>query len=835
MKLSGFNRYMALAALALTAFGASARQLTPDEAIAALGSSRAKAPAAVRGSLKLAHTFTAADDKAFNTLYVFNRAAADGGFVILSADDVACPVLGYSDSGEFSVTDMPENLRAWLDTYSSQIAAAAAAGGRVFAAPADGSLASIEPIVSTHWNQDYPFNAMTPKVGNDYCVTGCVATAIAQVINKHRWPDTGVGSVSYKWNNKTLSYDYTKPFDWDNMLDDYTDGGANASQAQIDAVAQLMYACGVAANMNYGTDASGATSEELVPNLISKFRYDKSLILAPRDFFGLAEWTRMLHADLSAGRPVYYTASTIRGEGHAFVLDGYRADDGFFHVNWGWGGMSDGYYAVTELDPISQGIGGASAGFSQNQSALFGLKKAVPGSRYTPLFVSYGFGTERASYSTAQDVAFTLGGILMNYSVTTVPMDFGVKLVNTAGGAVSYAWWDYEAQDVPRGHGFQSALDIKGTKFPTSGVYDVTPVVRVNGEISDVHVHAAANPSLKLTCTGSRLEFTSTVPSAYLLPVNITQSVFAPGREARLEVEIENTGGLEYFNMPLLCGFLYGTQAFQFPNLVGNIGSGETRKYTFSGVLPEDVPAGKYDLVLVYFNNEYDQLRMDTKGFKVEVGEPLPDAKLKLVSVDFPDAVSGKGSSLRPYTVTVDPLRFDIEVSAEESDFDGYVGAYLLSADSRNQYTEAHQGSFMLTNGATRKFSFTQDWASYFSGAEKLLLVPFSGTLDGSTIKATPISTGIYLSDATAGISDADIVSEFAVFPNPASDIVCVEAPAPLREVAVYTLGGSLACSQTFDGTSCRATLPVESLAPGMYVLRAATSAGHHTFRLIKN
>lgn len=836
MDISGFNRYFTLAALAMAAIGASARQLTPDEALAALGTSRAKVPAAVRGQMKLAHTFTAPGDKALNTIYVFNNGTARGGFVLLSADDVACPVLGYSDSGEFPLTDMPENLRAWLDTYSTQIATAAATGGRVYSAPADGSLASIEPLVSTHWNQDYPFNAKAPKVNGVQCVTGCVATAIAQVVNRHRWPDVGSGSVSYRWNNTTLSYDYTKPFDWDNMLDDYPDGGANVTQARIDAVADLMYACGVAANMDYGTNASGATSEELVLNLISKFRYDKSLILAPRDFFLLTDWTRMLHADLSAGRPVYYTGSTIAQEGHAFVLDGYRADDGFFHVNWGWGGMSDGYYAVTELDPSSQGIGGASAGFSQNQSALLGLKKAEPGSRYTPLFVSYGFGTERSSYSTTQYVSFTFGGTLLNASVVSMTMDFGVKLVNTATGAVSYAWWDYPAQPVPRNSGFTSSLDIKGTMFPTSGVYDVTPVVRVDGEISDLHVHAAANPSLKLTCTGTRLEFTPVVPSAYLLPVNITQSAFAPGREARLEVEIENTGGVEYFNMPVLAGFMYGSKTFQFPNLVGNIAPGQTRTYTFSGKLPDDVPVGKYDLVLVYLTGNYEQVRMDTKGFKVEVGETVPEAALKLVSIDFPDLISGRGTSLRPYQVAVSPLRFDLEVTAEKSDFDGYVGAFLLSADGKTQYAEGHQGPFVLAEGAVRTFSFTEDWSSHFTGTDKLILLPFSGVVDNNKIVPTQISTSnIYVVNGAAGIDDMDSAAEFSVFPNPATDVVYVEAPAPLAEVAVYTLGGSLACSQPFDGTACRGAVQVSRLAPGMYVLRVATTAGHHTSRLIKN
>ena len=219
-----FARHTALATLAaVSLLTATARQLTPDEALAALrGNSEAmRAPAAAGlQQYTLRSTITDGD---LATVYIFSR-GADGGYAVVSADDIATPLLGYSDSGSLDADNLPPAMSAWLEGYSRLIAYAARTGARVSAAPAPASRPDVAPILTTTWNQDSPYNDLCPTYGNQRCVTGCAATAIAQVLNSYRWPETGQGTDSYKWEtgNRTITYNFgNTTFDWDNMLDSY--------------------------------------------------------------------------------------------------------------------------------------------------------------------------------------------------------------------------------------------------------------------------------------------------------------------------------------------------------------------------------------------------------------------------------------------------------------------------------------------------------------------------------------------------------------------------------------------------------------------------------------
>lgn len=187
-------------------------------------------------------------------------------------------------------------------------------------------------------------------------MTGCVATAMAQVINYHKYPEKGIGSNSYTTTTSGLSVSFNfgaTTFDWDNMADIYS---LSSTAEQKTAVATLMKACGVSVNMDYGTGASGAMSAFVPAALVNYFGYDKATAYRERIWFSGQEWEDLVYNELATVGPVYYGGTTARNEGHAFVCDGYRAD-GFFHINWGWGGQSNGYFRLSALDPSSHGIG----------------------------------------------------------------------------------------------------------------------------------------------------------------------------------------------------------------------------------------------------------------------------------------------------------------------------------------------------------------------------------------------------------------------------------------------------------------------------------------------
>ena len=236
------------ALLAVGAVVANAATLTPEAALARASelmprSTRPAAPSTIRPDLKLT---LAADGQP--TVYVF--ANGTRGYLVAAADD-ACPaLLGYSDKDKFSGEAMAPALQYWLQEYSRQVAYARTQSNTVkVPAKARPVRAAIAPMVATRWNQDAPFNNDCPVLNGERSVTGCVATALAQVMKYHNWPEHGTSSHSYTYNGQTISADFAKTtYDWANMRDVYT---SSATAAQNAAVATLMFNCGVAVDMQY--------------------------------------------------------------------------------------------------------------------------------------------------------------------------------------------------------------------------------------------------------------------------------------------------------------------------------------------------------------------------------------------------------------------------------------------------------------------------------------------------------------------------------------------------------------------------------------------------------
>lgn len=276
--------------------------------------------------------------------YIYNR-GTDDGFVIVSGDErTTATVLAYSDHGSFDATSMPDNVRGWLNDYASQIAAvrnSAIKGTGVKQLNFPKGNPIVEPLITTQWNQDAPYNDNTPKMSGAHTPVGCMAVAMAQIMNYHRWPEQGTGNIEYQWNNSYLDRDFTEcTYDWDNL-----------------DVAKLMSDVGIACKMNYGVNSSSAYGIDAGRAFVRYFGYDKAMEYHVRHQLDVydwndAEWEKMLRDELNARRPILYTGSKRDGRfyiGHAFVCDGYD-DAGYFHFNFGWGGTDDGWYRVTPVE-----------------------------------------------------------------------------------------------------------------------------------------------------------------------------------------------------------------------------------------------------------------------------------------------------------------------------------------------------------------------------------------------------------------------------------------------------------------------------------------------------
>lgn len=292
--------------------------------------------------------------------YVFNNDA--GGFVIIAGDDAVTPVLGYTSTGSFDAENLPDGLKDLLKSYERQIAALG--DNYVANQTATRTAFTGEKLLNTaKWNQGNPFNKYTP---NNY-VTGCVATAGAIVMKHHGYPAKGTGSHSYTWNGKTLSANFEHDYDWASMPAKY-DG---TNDAAFDGVARLMADLGVAVEMQYNKDGSGAYIGNLVTALQKYYGYSKLSHLMAIEDVGAEAWNGKLREEIDANRPVLYAASDPAGGGHAFVIDGYK--DESFSVNWGWGGYCDGFYKIGALNPESVGKPTGDK-YNVGQSAVFGMQ-----------------------------------------------------------------------------------------------------------------------------------------------------------------------------------------------------------------------------------------------------------------------------------------------------------------------------------------------------------------------------------------------------------------------------------------------------------------------------
>lgn len=383
--------------------------------------------------------------------YVFENGA--GGFVIVAGDDRTDPILGYSLTGSFKIEGMPENLRFWFEYLQDGIGyirsksdyvpsekvqakwqrfnGAATRGGE--------GVGGGRLLETAAWNQYGPYNLKA----TDWCgfqqgavYTGCVATATAIVMRYHKWPDCGEGKLpAYNYRDdrnrfrNVNGYELGHAYDWDNMPLSYHEfmqpgqaGASGNSQESMDAVAQLMLDCGVMVKMLYGTydtGGSGAYTTDVFDGLVNHMKYDKGMEYIYRDFSAPERWEQTIVDNIDNCGPLICSASTLREEGHAFVIDGYD-DDRNIHINWGWGGADNGYYTIPDFDD-----------FVVSQAVLANIKPDAGGSYADPYLALEGYpdnsgklinGLKVTTPASVANGKFTLAfstGLLANFGLTT--------------------------------------------------------------------------------------------------------------------------------------------------------------------------------------------------------------------------------------------------------------------------------------------------------------------------------------------------------------------------------------------------------------------------------
>ena len=356
------------------------------------------------------------------------------GFVIVAADDASIPILGYSDESTIPREITNPATKEWFDGYSSEIYNIVKHGlsnqetmkkwDAMLAGNFDAPTRDVSPLLSTTWDQGCFYNALCPTAAGGNCGhvwTGCVATAMAQVMKYHNFPPQGVGTHTYTdptYGSQTADFGSTT-YAWASMPNNVT--SANT------AVATLMYHAGVSVNMQYGTSGSGAFSEDVPYALKNYFNYrPEAVILYKNNYPNVEDFKNIIRADLDLQLPLYYSGSNP-SEGHAWVCDGYHLGDGTFHFNWGWSGSSNGWYSIGALNP-----GGYQ--FNDNNSIVAHIKPYNP-----DLIVRITHPVNNAVIGVGYPVQITGATVRGTATLMKLFVD-DIEKASTTNDSISYTW-----------------------------------------------------------------------------------------------------------------------------------------------------------------------------------------------------------------------------------------------------------------------------------------------------------------------------------------------------------------------------------------------------------
>ncbi len=497
---------------------------------------------------------TSSQDAAY---YVFN-ANQDKGFVVASGDDRALPILGYSDTGSFDPQDVPENMQWWLDLYVAEISSLDAASPEVDklaqqglgVAYAGSTTTAVAPLIKSTWGQRAPFYFQCPQISGNYCVTGCVATAMAQIMYYHKWPTTTSTTIpAYTTRTSGISMPAlsTTTFAWSSMKDAYEDTETSTTATANAAVAKLLLYCGQSVNMNYGTKSSGAG--DYSEPFVKYFRYSTAARKLKRSDYTRAQWETFILNELAGKRPVMYGGMKASG-GHSFVCDGYDGN-GYFHFNWGWYGSQNGYFALTSLNPENGGTGSIAGedGYTIDQDIIIGLQPNTvsTSAKNSVLTILDNVTTTKTSFTRSSTSSnFSVGEITAKYwnpSPVSGIYDVGWQLFTTAGNAVGQVKTVYSNVTLDPTYYRTAKTTFSFGSGMANGTYYLKPVSRESGTSTWYPCHNSGTEFFLVTINGTSLtlkQMSAGATGNYTASINSYGLVRKVGRPLEVKVNLYN-------------------------------------------------------------------------------------------------------------------------------------------------------------------------------------------------------------------------------------------------------------------------------------------------------
>ncbi len=813
------------------------------------------------GELQLIYRAGTGNTKSLNTLdptvyyYVFNTIT--DGFVIVSGDDAVDPILAYSNSGSFSAENIPQCVAKWLEDYKSEIRRIVnlklhanaeiselwnrLKGSNDYNARLSNST-SINPLMLTQWNQSPYENTLCPGGS----VTGCVATAMAQIMKYWNYPATGSGFHSYNHQTYgTLSANFgSSTYQWGSM--------PNVLTSVNTAVGALMYDVGVSVDMNYSPQVSGAWVIENSPApqacseyaLKTYFGYKSTLNGVERVNYSDVQWLALLKSELDASRPILY-AGFGSGGGHCFVADGYDVND-FVHFNWGWGGAYDGYFHINSLDPSGTGTGGGSGGYNSGHQAVVGIEP--PTGTQTFSMALYDYVTPTAStiyYGQAFDVSTNIS----NSGTSTYNGDYTVAVFDD-----NYNFVDYV--QTLTGYTLQGGFAYTNNLvFSTSGLFSMLPGTYYLG----VYYRPTGGNWFQVANSGSYTNFVQlTVINPNEIELNSAMIVtpgtsLIQGQAVSVNLNIINDGLNTFFGQYGVGLYnLDGTLAQTVSTVDENAGLPTGYTYlapylTFTNSSVTVVP-GTYLLAVQHNYNSTGWQLTGSSYFSnpIKVTVVAPNIQADIYEVN--DAVN------QSYNLPVSFVGNSTVVNTvgsnchTTSDNDFYK--IILPASYNYTITPRLHDSYNSGNGNTYTldglFSYSTDGVTWSDAFDDVIggsvSINGGGTLYFHVAPYFAGETGTYLLDipitraAVIGIDENEIGKFFDIYPNPAINYLLVdfnEFAGKLKMINLLTISGQKVFSTEFSGTNNQVRLSLNNLSEGFYFLELQTSEGVATKKIV--
>lgn len=800
--------------------------------------------------------------------YVFN-VGNNQGFVIVSGDDLVQPILGYSTEGNYTLNNMAPATNKWMNNYEKQIVYVKENETQTTdeiktlwydyynninpLQYAQRGTQAVNPLCQTKWNQDPYENAMCPY-DNGYgqrTVTGCVATAMAQIIKYYNYPDQGTGFHSYNDQNYgTQSANFgSTTYQWTQM--------PNLLTSNNSAVATLMYHCGVSVDMHYGVGATGGSSAYVVASespvqacaeysYKTYFGYDPATLQGVvRQNYSDANWSNLLKTELDNSRPIQY-AGFGNGGGHTWVCDGYDANS-FFHMNWGWGGNSDGFFSLNNLDPSALGAGGGTGGFNTGQQAVIGIKPlnggggggGGGGGTVNPDGIQLYSATTVSANPFQSGGSFSVYADIANLASTDFTGDFAAALFTDQGVFVDFIQ-EYTNQTAQAGFHYNVTFTAN-TLSLIPGTYQIGIFYKSGSNNYSLIDPATFYNPVTITVTGPYSDM------QMYDNTTVTPTVIVKNQSFTVDTKIANYAATNFNGY--LSADLFDDQGNYVQNIQVLSGvslqAGYFNSYQFASNGMNVTPGSYY---IGYFSSTDGQNwnLIYTQSYPNPVPVTVADQPL---SPDIYEA-NNTANAAYPFQVNFSGNNASITSAGSNnhigSDYDYYkinlpsgtnysINARVhdsYSSGNGNNYTNDVQFSYQV-NGGTLSDAYDDVMPSpiYVAGGGTVIFFVsdyFTGTV-GTYLLDMNITRG-----QNVGINDvAD--NKLVVFPNPANNQMFIDAGNLTGEYTlnIFDLRGQLVSSNTGTLSNQLIKTDVSTFAKGMYSVQLKTANGTATSKLI--